>query len=97
MHAKATHICVYCISMYLSPRSFWLKFKAFIAMSENVDVGYIYTYIYIILCYVYIVRYGVSRAAVCGNPTARINPIAFNKVLSTVVYLTPCTIGRLLV
>lgn len=56
-------------------------------------------YVYIILCYVYIVRRdtGVSRAAVCGNPTARINPIAFNKVLSTVVYLTPCTIGRLLV
>lgn len=56
-------------------------------------------YIYIIYYYVYSVRRdtGVSRAAVCGNPTARINPIAFNKVLSTVVYLTPHTIGRLLV
>lgn len=78
-----------CVCVWRS--SFWLKFKAFIAMSENVDVG-IYTY-YIM----YIYDTGVSRAAVCGNPTVHINPIAFNKVLSTVVYLTPRTIGRLLV
>lgn len=83
-YQSIVYIYVYC-------SSFWLKFKAFIAMSENVDVG-----IYV-LYYVYIYDTGVSRAAVCGNPTVHINPIAFNKVLSTVVYLTPRTIGRLLV
>jgi len=45
IHTCKSNAYMRIVCVYIYRSSFWLKFKAFIAMSENVDVGYIYIYI----------------------------------------------------